>query len=353
MNRFTFVLAMCMGPAFVVAGDGNEAVTNRAVRVTLDLSEGSRIVGSPTMTSVLVQSPYAKMDIPLGQIRNIKIEDDHETAAFEMVNGDRLTGVFDLGPVEIETVFGTVKVGIADIISMQVRRYAIGCLPDELRKRLALRLSFDEDEAGIARDGTGKMPAARAQGAKWTAHGKSGGAYEFDGRRDLMTTPTIDSTGDTTWSVWIYPRSFPTANDTYAQFLGARGHAWVWNSDNTSLSFSRQNGFGGSGLALQFVVQGAVDTSGCAAYVFPQLPTADRWYHVAGVIDSTGTHLYMDGKLVAESTDKIRLATPCPLIIGANDNGPQRYFDGLIDEVMIFKCALSAEEIEMLYETDR
>lgn len=218
--------------------------------------------------------------------------------------------------------------------------------------------SQDKPEAYFSFASPGKTDGLTVEGAKWSHRGKAaGGSYEFDGKRSYITTPVIDSTGEMTWSVWINPRSFPTVNDTFGQFLGVRGNAWVWNSDNTSLSFACQNRYGGSRLALQFFVMGGGSAGGppCgyACYVFPKRPAANRWYHVAGVLDSTGMHLYLDGKRVSESPDRITLATPCALIIGANDHGPQRYFDGLIDEVMIFKRAFSAAEIKRLYDSQR
>jgi hypothetical protein len=92
---------------------------------------------------------------------------------------------------------------------------------------------------------------------------------------------------------------------------------------------------------------------GHTLHIFPERPELDRWYHVAGVWDSRGMHLYLNGALLSESADAIPIPVACPLIIGANDNGPQRYFDGLIDEVMIFKKALSAGDIKTLYEATR
>jgi hypothetical protein len=71
--------------------------------LTLDLVDGSRVIGAPSIKSVPVQTPYATMDIALEQIKSIKIEDDHEAAAFELQNGDKLKGVFNLGPLEPET----------------------------------------------------------------------------------------------------------------------------------------------------------------------------------------------------------------------------------------------------------
>lgn len=353
MKRLRHALAVCACVSLVNTAVGIETATNDALRATLELSDGSRVIGIPTMTAIAVRTSYAKLNIQFNQIRNMKMENDHETASLEMINGDRLQGVYNMGPMEMETGFGKVKVDIRHITSMLVHQHADDALLSGLSGSLVLRYSFDQDRGRLIRDDTGKTGEGNVVGAKWTPDGKVGGAYEFDGTRSFAITPTVDSTGDMTWSVWIYPHSFPFVNDTFAQFLGARGHAWVWNSDNTSLSFGCQNAYGGSRLALQFCVQGTERTAGSTHHVFQTLPDANRWYHVAGVLDSSGTHLYMDGKLLSESTDKIQLAAPCSLIIGANDSGPQRYFDGLIDEVMVFKKALSGEEIRMLCESQR
>ena len=62
--------------------------------MSLDLADGSYVIGMPSIKSVPVQTPYAKIDIPLREILSMEIGDDHETASFELRNGDRLKGVF-------------------------------------------------------------------------------------------------------------------------------------------------------------------------------------------------------------------------------------------------------------------
>jgi hypothetical protein len=333
---------------------GNED-TNQAppaLRLELDLADGSYIIGIPKIESAPVQTAYAKMEIPLRQILSVKMGDDHETATLELRNGDRIKGFLTLGPLKLMTLFGAVSVGIEHVRSLRV--YAGDGLPPRLRDALTLHYSFDEDERGVVKDDSGNVAPARVTGAKWTTDGKRGGAFDFNGRDAYITTPAVDTAGNATWSVWIRPRSFPTQNDTYGQFLGVRGRAWIWNSDNTSLSFSCQSSYGGSRLGLLFVVMGKTDSvMGHTLHIFPERPELDRWYHVAGVWDSRGMHLYLNGALLSESADAIPIPVACPLIIGANDNGPQRYFDGLIDEVMIFKKALSAGDIKTLYEATR
>ena len=96
-------------------------------------------------------------------------------------------------------------------------------------------------------------------------------------------------------------------------------------------------------------MQGTPSTSGSVVHLFPRTPEAGAWHHVAGVLDSRGMLLYMDGQLPGRNAEPFRMGSACPLIIGANDNEPQRHFNGLIDEVMVFRRALSAEEIADLY----
>lgn len=93
---------------------------DRQVRLELNLADGSRLVGTPEIESLSVQTSYAKMDIPLQQILAIKMEDNHETAAFDLKNGDKLKGVLTLGPIKLETVFGKVSIGIEHIKDLRV-----------------------------------------------------------------------------------------------------------------------------------------------------------------------------------------------------------------------------------------
>ncbi|MEI6217289.1 MAG: hypothetical protein WCP86_00155 [bacterium] len=89
------------------------------LRLELDLVDGSHIVGTPSLASVPVQTSYAKMDIQMKQILTIKIDDNRETASIALRNGDRLKGVINLEPIHLETVFGTVKIGIEQISGLR------------------------------------------------------------------------------------------------------------------------------------------------------------------------------------------------------------------------------------------
>ncbi len=88
------------------------------------------------------------------------------------------------------------------------------------------------------------------------------------------------------------------------------------------------------------------------------VPDLNRWYHVCGTYDRTLMRVFIDGVFSASKsqTSSIR-STTYPLLIGnsgqstggaGTDNN--RNFDGLIDDVLIYNRALSAEEVHILYE---
>ena len=84
-----------------------------------------------------------------------------------------------------------------------------------------------------------------------------------------------------------------------------------------------------------------------------------QWHHVAGVYDGTNMFLYVDGTLdVSYPVTGLIAQNSDPVCIGANAkayvpscgcNKPGYFFNGLIDEVSIYNCALSASEIQLIY----
>jgi hypothetical protein len=95
--------------------------TNQPLRLDLDLVDGSHIIGVPSITSLPIKTSYARMDIPLEKIASIEIGEDHETAAIDLQNGDKLKGVLNLKPLELETIFGHVSIGIDNVQALRVR----------------------------------------------------------------------------------------------------------------------------------------------------------------------------------------------------------------------------------------
>jgi hypothetical protein len=79
------------------------------------------------------------------------------------------------------------------------------------------------------------------------------------------------------------------------------------------------------------------------------------WVHIAGTYDGSVARLYVDGQQVMSQSVTGRFsADTTPFLLGANGNGgtggPSERFPGRIDEIMLYRRALSADEIVQLYE---
>ena len=75
----------------------------------------------------------------------------------------------------------------------------------------------------------------------------------------------------------------------------------------------------------------------------------DEWHHVAAVYDGATMLIYLDGALdnSVPTTEALEISD-ANVLIGTNPDEPGRYWDGLIDEVLIYNRALSETEIASL-----
>ena len=74
------------------------------------------------------------------------------------------------------------------------------------------------------------------------------------------------------------------------------------------------------------------------------------WQMVTLVYSEKLAMMYVDGKFEQrKETELMHLNSDAPIRIGGNAEMPERYFEGLIDEVSIYNRALSEEEILLLY----
>jgi beta-galactosidase len=75
-----------------------------------------------------------------------------------------------------------------------------------------------------------------------------------------------------------------------------------------------------------------------------------RWHHAAGTYNGSQICLYVDGKLdvslTASGTIKIN---DHPIYIGENSERPDRFWNGLIDDVRLYSYALTADEVAAIY----
>ena len=118
------------------------------------------------------------------------------------------------------------------------------------------------------------------------------------------------------------------------------------SSETTDYAISNSSGF------LKFETGSNADA--CSS-IRKSISMSNGWHHVVGIIKSNGKNtgqkeLYLDGLLITNCSYSIKsYQNNAPLRIGST--GGSSYYDGTVDEVMIFKRALSTNEITALYES--
>ncbi|CAM2069191.1 S8 family serine peptidase [Sulfidibacter corallicola] len=194
---------------------------------------------------------------------------------------------------------------------------------------------FDESSGSTARDIAGSSHGNR-RGASFSS-GRVGRAYKFDGSNDYVSVPNRSAinlgTGDFTITAWI------RTTQNHAIILTKRNSA-----DNRGYLFMVY----GKRLLLQM----ADNPRGHYNYTSTSIPIVanNAWRHVAVTVDRNNTRggrMYVDGNLVYTFNPTNRqgsLNTSDALRIGQRD-GAGSYFKGNLDEVTLYKRALSATQI--------
>lgn len=358
-------MAMAVWASLVTARAESGDEAGPPLRLELTLSDGSRVIGTPEIEAVPVETPYARMDIPLVQIASITMGDDRETVSIDLQNGDKMKGVIRLKPIRLETVFGKVEVVAAHIRKLFVLP-PNRVLSDALRRGLVLHYTFDQDEGGKITDLSGKGNEGVVQDAKLVGDG-SGRHLRLDGENDHVCVPNSASL-EISSALTVYARvklnSFgPAGYGNEFGFIVNKGHALWWNPA-FFLGYSKGTGSGDSRWPAKPGPYSAVfhvcnatgaQTDGGKRVNSETLLHTDRWYHLAGTYDGKHVSLYIDGKLEgrAEYSGPLR-ADRAPVLLGGASLGGVEWgnhftSDVILDEVMIFDRALSDREIHELH----
>ena len=175
-------------------------------------------------------------------------------------------------------------------------------------------------------------------------------ALEFDGSNDRVDLNGVNLTAGgnsaVTVSAWVY--SHDTSETKKAQIFGN----WFQGGDKQTVSFLDYTG-GGRMIAETTTGPSGTDTGGGD---YPR----NEWVHLVGILDGAETGdglvaIYVNGVL---SDDNYTAALLRDIVnegtygiggdVGTTD--ALRYFDGLIDELAVWRSVLTEENILWLYE---
>lgn len=179
----------------------------------------------------------------------------------------------------------------------------------------------------------GDIAGASASGDRF---GRSNHAMNFDGAAGITAdnSPLLNSP-HTSVSFWVNPNSLPASGEAYLLSFGGWQERWkisvpshgkaVWTTHATSCCSD-------------------LDAGDANALV------PGTWTHMVMVHDGVKDYIYVNGVLANEKDSPGDLNTTVhPLGIGYDPIDVANYFDGKLDDVLIYKTALTGPDVAALY----
>lgn len=206
------------------------------------------------------------------------------------------------------------------------------------------RYALDSVGDGTAEDAVGNFDLTVNGGTSTSSI--AGDGYLVDGTRDnpeyaAVSATTINGATEATLTGWVKAKE----NNTYA---GIFGHQPFLDSKGGGLTLRKTNS-----NRLDLFINGR--GGGTLPYLdyTPSSSFFGTWRFIACVWTGTDLQLYIDGtKVEEEPADQSEIVDSGVFEVGRYkwaDQGNDYYFDGSIDEVRLYDTALSASEIETLY----
>jgi len=194
--------------------------------------------------------------------------------------------------------------------------------------------TLDEGSGTVAFDSSGNgVDAALTGDPKWVT-GVVDGALEFDGVGIEGTTGRRDHLGNWTLTCWVNSLAVPALGDAVGPINCQTNYQINWGHPSDVYMGTVATRIGGAWYAAKF------------------LPVeANTWYHLAGTYDGSALKAYRDGVLVtstAASGTSDQAVASRELLLGGSSGG--RYFTGILDDVRIYRRALTEKEIRQVMQ---
>jgi len=303
------------------------------MKLSLDLVDGSRIVGVPTGKDIKLQTDSTNLNLAWSLIRSVAFGTNHQSAVISLANGDRLSGTLTVKDIELKTAFGTIEIPVAKI---QRATFSSGVVALD---GLILHYSFDRQTDGKVADQTGSNPPAQLHGsAQIIADGKIGSGLQLAADGGYVTFPDL-----------LLPmENAPRTVALWFKTAGCPSHPQIL--------FDYGQNTGGSLFHVIIYESSSILTLGEYGNRHPKgngykNVTDDKWHQVALVYDGhQKAAIYLDGEL--DFTTPRNYATS-PRGTGYLSQPPVGHFVGALDEFMVFNRALSAEEVKSLYDAQK
>jgi hypothetical protein len=210
--------------------------------------------------------------------------------------------------------------------------------------------NFDEgagsstiDQSGNGNAGTWNGTPVGTNGTYYTA-GKVGSySGTFDGSSSYVTVPHSAVLNPPAMTVLLW-MNLTTWNIAWQAVMTER----TSNACQSGWGIFRSNAT--QGLQIQVCDSAGVGHNGTIKNSFP----TGSWHNVGFTADGAVLTTYYDGVAMGTSTFSGAVATTTSALLIGNDSiATSRYFNGLIDDARVYNRALSAAEVQSLYNAEK
>jgi hypothetical protein len=315
------------------------ADTNPPPRLTVELRDGSRVVGQAAESTFKFHSSLLG-DLKLN-VKNVRSIDCVKTnsAKLTTANGDALSGWFGSPELRVITGFGRVELPVNSI-----RRAAVSLASNSAQTREGLVALWPGE--GNANDSVGTNNGTLINGTY--ANGVVGQAFSFNGSSSYVSIPDsslMDSfVNSITIELWMKSNQLTDNSDWKGIVTKGNSSWWLQASSRANTVYVAF-----AGVSPKIDMYGTRNVND------------GQWHHVAAVYDGTNMFLYVDCTLdVSQPATGSIAQNNIPVCLGANAQawtgsgvGTGYFFNGLIDEASIYNRALTASEVRADYEAGK
>ena len=204
-----------------------------------------------------------------------------------------------------------------------------------LDSSLVAAYNCNESSGSVLHDVTANHLDGTLSNQTWTTSGKFGGALTFgsSGYVTVPDSPALELTSGMTLEAWVYPTK--VKKSSYASVLmkerpGELAYSLYAQSATNNPEFDYSSG---TGSAVEHNLAGGRQVA------------VNAWTHLAATYDGATMRLYINGSPIASRADAVAAAPSTGALRIGGDSVWGEYFTGRIDEIRIYKRALSASEI--------
>jgi len=236
---------------------------------------------------------------------------------------------------------GTDSLWMSDIKSITFKTYTT--IPTD---SLIAWYSFN----GNANDYSGKGNNGTNNGATLTTDrfGNSNSAYSFNGTSNYINVPSLNNIQyfPVTYSVWV-----KTVGLVTNLFMGSPG----WGGFNAIIGRDASGNTTEGLLALSKLIPPSTLTldnkiwyyTGATSANYDYTPPLNTWIHIVYTSDGSQSKLYVNGALY--QTIAFTATQNANINFNIGSGGGRGFWNGLIDDIRIYKRTLSDLEIQSLY----